>query len=102
MFVTYLKFRNMAVRYANPEEKFRNICTFPFPEELKELLVKWKINITLVADEMGMKRATLGNKIKGNLGASFSVEEYQDLIKVLRNMVDEIDPILNKYPLIEE
>lgn len=92
----------MAVRYAQPDEKFRNTCTVSVPEELKELLIKWKINLTLVADSMGMKRATLGNKIKGNLGASFSVEEYRDFINVLKKMVDEIHPVLNKYPLIEE
>ena len=92
----------MAVKYATPDEKFRNICTVSVPEELKELLIKWKINLTLVADTMGMKRATLGNKIKGNLGTGFSVEEYQEFINVLKKMVDEIHPVLNKYPLIEE
>ena len=92
----------MAVKYATPEEKFRNICTISVPEELKELLIKWKINLTLVADSMGMKRATLGNKIKGNLGTGFSIEEYQDFIKVLKTMINEIEPVLNKYPLVEE
>lgn len=31
----------------------------------------------MIADEMGMRRPTLGNKIKGNLQTGFSMAEYK-------------------------
>lgn len=72
------------------------------PEELLQALEKWKINITMIADEMGMKRPTLGNKIKGNRKTGFTMEEYRSFINVLKKMVKELESELNNYPTLEE
>ncbi len=93
----------MAVRYATPEEKFRNVCTVSVSKELKDALEKWRVNLTVVADQMGMKRATLGNKIKGNNNAGFTPAEYQEFIRVIKSMAGDLStPILNKYPVMNE
>jgi hypothetical protein len=91
----------MAVRYAPSEEKFRNVCTVSFPPELKQVLEKWRINMASLADEMGMKKPTLWNKINGT-NPGFSPDEYRDLIKVLKQMVSDIEPHLHQYPTMEE
>lgn len=93
----------MALIYSQPKEKIRTgePMVLP-PEELLLALEKWKINITMIADEMGMKRPTLGNKIKGNQNTGFTIEEYHRFINVLRNMVKELEPVLNNYPKLEE
>lgn len=98
----HIKILNMALRYKERTETLRNAEFVDFPGELLEILEKWKINITMIADEMGMKRPTLGNKIKGNLNSRFTLEEYRNFINVLKKMVEEFQPVLNKYPLLEE
>lgn len=93
----------MALIYSQPKEKIRTgePMVLP-PEELLQALEKWKINITMIADEMGMKRPTLGNKIKGNRKTGFTMEEYRSFINVLKKMVKELESELNNYPTLEE
>ena len=93
----------MAIRYAIPEVKIRNTsCNVSAPPELLLVIEKWRINVSAIADEIGMKRATLGNKLKGNNGGAFSPDEYKDFVAAMKQMINELQTPLNNYPLKDE
>jgi len=92
----------MTVQYKSEKERTYNECTVTVSKEVKNLVDRWRINLTLVAGHMNMRPQTLHNKYKGHNDTKFSVQEYQRFINVLKNMASDFKQVLNKYPLIDE
>lgn len=57
-----------------------------------EVIKKWKLNQTLLAQKMGMSKVVFGNKLNGN---GFSEDELVRLKMVLRELYSDLDVVID-------
>jgi hypothetical protein len=57
-----------------------------------EVIKKWKLNQTLLAQKMGMSRVVFGNKLNGQ---SFSDDELVRLKMILREIYSDLDGVID-------
>lgn len=57
-----------------------------------EVIKKWKLNQTLLAQKMGMSRVLFGNKLNGD---GFSEDELVRLKMVLRELYSDLDGVID-------
>lgn len=57
-----------------------------------EVIKKWKLNQTLLAQKMGMSKVVFGNKLNGN---GFSEDELVRLKMVLRELYSDLDDVID-------
>lgn len=61
------------------------------PQAVIELIKKWKLNNTMLANQIGMHEKTFANKINPKHGSRFSQNELDALEDVLINLRRDID-----------
>lgn len=57
-----------------------------------EVIKKWKLNQTLLAQKMGMSKVVFGNKLNGD---GFSEDELVRLKMVLRELYSDLDVVID-------
>lgn len=57
-----------------------------------EVIKKWKLNQTLLAQKMGMSKVVFGNKLNGD---GFSDDELIRLKMILRELYSDLDDVLD-------
>jgi hypothetical protein len=57
-----------------------------------EVIKKWKLNQTLLAQKMGMSKVVFGNKLNGD---GFSEDELIRLKMVLRELYSDLDGVID-------
>ena len=57
-----------------------------------EVIKKWKLNQTLLAQKMGMSKVGFGNKLNGD---EFSEDELVRLKMVLRELYSDLDGVID-------
>lgn len=57
-----------------------------------EVIKKWKLNQTLLAQKMGMSKVVFGNKLNGD---GFSEDEMVRLKMVLRELYSDLDVVID-------
>ena len=57
-----------------------------------EVIKKWKLNQTLLAQKMGMSKVVFGNKLNGD---GFSDDELIRLKMVLRELYSDLDDVID-------
>jgi len=57
-----------------------------------EIIKKWKLNQTLLAQKMGMSKVVFGNKLNDN---SFSDDEKIKLKMILRELYSDLDDVID-------
>lgn len=57
-----------------------------------EVIKKWKLNQTLLAQKMGMSKVVFGNKLNGD---GFSEDETVRLKMVLRELYSDLDDVID-------
>jgi len=57
-----------------------------------EVIKKWKLNQTLLAQKMGMSKVVFGNKLNGD---RFSDDELIRLKMVLRELYSDLDGVID-------
>lgn len=64
------------------------------PEEIRELIERWSISKTLLAEMMGMARSTFANKYRTDYYIHFTEEEIFRLKEVLQELGRDIDEVV--------
>lgn len=62
-------------------------------ERVRRLILKWKINKSLLAEKIGMPKTTFSYTLKGKPHYKFSSEQFEKLIKVLIKMSNDLKTI---------
>ena len=57
-----------------------------------EVIKKWKLNQTLLAQKMGMSKVVFGNKLNGD---GFSEDEMVRLKMILRELYSDLDDVID-------
>ncbi len=68
----------------------RGGCTISADEMILNVIERWRINLVPVAQEMGISRGLLNNKLKTTHSALFSAEQYESFLVALEKMGKEI------------
>ena len=70
--------------------------------DLYKLIHDYKINQTLLADYLGLDKATFSRKLNPNDSLKMFLHEYQKCVKYLVVMQKDIGSVVKKYPTFLE
>jgi hypothetical protein len=60
---------------------------------VRRLILKWKLNRSLLAEKVGMPKTTFSYTLMGKPHYRFSPQQFEKLIKVLIKMRDDLKTI---------
>lgn len=69
--------------------KFKNNC----PQMIEEIIIKWKLNRSLLADKMDMPKGTFNQKVNPEHTAKFTDKEAFRLKMILSELREELEPL---------
>lgn len=62
-------------------------------KQLNKVIMKWKLNKSLLAEKIGMPKTTFSFTISGKKHYKFTPEQFEKLTKVLSKMSDDLKSI---------
>lgn len=62
-------------------------------ERVQRLILKWRINKSMLAEQIGMPKTTFSYTLKGRPHYRFSPEQFEKLTKVLIKISDDLGKV---------
>ena len=89
-------------KYKQVPEEIISEQSYECPADIREVIEKWKISKTILAEKMGLPRSTFANKYSEKHYLLFTYDEILRFQKALKELVDDVLSTIWKYPMASE